>query len=735
MEHPKPRTSALATPRRSFTGPVPPSAPQSASSLQSAGGLVDTLYDHPNVKIVAFTAGSRALSAGLRAAAAPDAEPGSLSWSSQLERTIAVGPFRIYRAPGSVAFLSCGSALQPILPKSQVWCVDEQSSKFVLQIRRPNYWRIEVPVEEQEDRHRAQLLREVFDKILQFEKTECPFKRSFTVELPERPQTPVKKRPWTPVRRSSASLPLTPVTPVEIARLHRGTPRGSISLGDARSRIATGRALGEQSRRLEPPAKETLSRESEKQSTVPELGYDALPRPDLLKESHEDSSWAGPRQQAVAITAPHSNVLESIPVDVPTEITNQESGRFIPLSPSPPMSTPVSPLSPTCPSKTGLPPQTPVKHQETANATLTSKPSQTWSVATADSLSTSECSAATAPSSIQDIDSSSTCSAAAPPEDSTQLTYTSVDEESPGEPLETPMSSPTPSASSTALSPTHTRRPPIRRTTTSSSRISPSRRTALSPVPSAADLFTPRHHHQQQQQKNNNNNDNNPSSNANTTTATDTTTSVVARVRRLPMTVIHKTCEILLAPPSHLLSLMLRVAARIAAGEWRGLVFGTGEGGERVSVRWDWSDDDDDDDVNEMRRSGRARGYRYGYGYGWPGDEFWAGTGTGRGRRWKKMAGAFPESDEDDDDDYEDENENEQGEGEVGIRLGRSRAQSLSLALSLSRSRSQSPGGGEEKADERLTPDWIGRAVRELGGGRDDDLVRDRRADAERGVD
>lgn len=36
---------------------------------------------------------------------------------------------------------------------------------------------------------------------------------------------------------------------------------------------------------------------------------------------------------------------------------------------------------------------------------------------------------------------------------------------------------------------------------------------------------------------------------------------------------------------------MLKVAARISAGEWRGFVFGLGEGGELVDVRWDWSDD------------------------------------------------------------------------------------------------------------------------------------------------
>ena len=105
------------------------------------------------------------------------------SWitSWPLLRTLP-GPFRIYRAPRSVAFLSCGSALQPILRKSQCWCIDEVNSKFILQIRRPNYWRIEVPVDDPEDQQRAEELREVLNNVLQFEKTECPFKRTFTVD-------------------------------------------------------------------------------------------------------------------------------------------------------------------------------------------------------------------------------------------------------------------------------------------------------------------------------------------------------------------------------------------------------------------------------------------------------------------------------------------------------------------------------------------------------------------------
>ncbi|KAH6886495.1 inheritance of peroxisomes protein 1-domain-containing protein [Thelonectria olida] len=215
------------TPRRVATAPISLAESARASS-PLVEGIVETLYNHPNAKIISFTVSGRAFS---RSTGLPvEDAPGTLSWSSQLERTIAVGPFRIYRAPGSVAFLNCGSALQPILPRSQCWCIDEVNSKFVLQIRRPNYWRIELPVTDPEDQQRAELLRVVFDKILQFEKTECPFKRAFTVELPE-PQTPVRKRPWTPVQRSLSSSPAvdadSPDSPASTSRRASFLQRGS----------------------------------------------------------------------------------------------------------------------------------------------------------------------------------------------------------------------------------------------------------------------------------------------------------------------------------------------------------------------------------------------------------------------------------------------------------------------------------------------------------------------------
>ncbi|EFQ30476.1 hypothetical protein CGRA01v4_10024 [Colletotrichum graminicola] len=205
----EPLRPAQPAPRRVATAPVPTQVSRPSSS---AGGLIETLYNHPNVKIVAFTAASRGRPRS--PGRGPADEPGSLSAYSQLERTIAIGPFRIYRT-GSVAFLNCGPALQPMLPKSQCWALAEDSSKFVLQIRRPNYWRIEIPVTTADEQDLAVALKAVWDQILQFEKTECPFKRSFTIVLPDKPKTPVKKRPWTPPVKRALPVLSTPAHEVE----------------------------------------------------------------------------------------------------------------------------------------------------------------------------------------------------------------------------------------------------------------------------------------------------------------------------------------------------------------------------------------------------------------------------------------------------------------------------------------------------------------------------------------
>lgn len=97
MEHPQEFTRGLPAPRRVVTAPI--NVPARRRDTRDSGSLVETLYYHPNAKIIAFTATGRAFSASPTrnfAGLNEEEEAGTLSWSSQLERTIAVG--RLSRA-------------------------------------------------------------------------------------------------------------------------------------------------------------------------------------------------------------------------------------------------------------------------------------------------------------------------------------------------------------------------------------------------------------------------------------------------------------------------------------------------------------------------------------------------------------------------------------------------------------------------------------------------------------
>ncbi|KAM7197172.1 Inheritance of peroxisomes protein 1 domain containing protein [Naviculisporaceae sp. PSN 640] len=588
MESSQASGPAFPPPRRVFTAPASSLAPQPASSSQPSSGVVETLYDHPSAKIVAFTAGSRHYSlGGAGPSQIPDVAPGSLSWSSQLERTIAFGQFRIYRAPGSVAFLNCGSALQPILPKSQVWCVDEASSKFILQIRRPQYWRIEVPVATDEEVQRALLLRQVFDQILQFEKTECPFQRSFTVELPERPKTPVKKRPWTPAPRPTPALPPTPDhTPVELARVRRDVPKlEPIVVPETLESLSEPGKNSDQivetqaSPKTLPVLAETRTSEGEleakgdeaQQPEVAAVSSQRLAKAPILGNTLPALRSVTAPPQLTLNASPPSKVREEgqpepprnasrsqSPVDSQSSFHSVASWSASSLPPSPPLSNPASPLGSSCPSE--IEPE-PLGQDDSPELASITNSSPTWSACPSSDFDSS----LTAPSSVNGaVETSSTSSETAVEEDRPQTPH-------PAE--ETLENTCTSAISDSPLSETAAqvarRRPSIRRRGTTSSSISPSRR-ALSPLPSAANLFAPRR----------------PLSRSPSKGTLDV-------VRRLPLAIIQTTCEILMSPPSHLINLMLKVAARITAGEWSGFVFGTDEHGERIPVHWDWSDDED----------------------------------------------------------------------------------------------------------------------------------------------
>lgn len=94
------------------------------------------------------------------------------------------------------------------------------------------------------------------------------------------------------------------------------------------------------------------------------------------------------------------------------------------------------------------------------------------------------------------------------------------------------------------------------------------RRRTLSPLPPAANLFSPN----------------------STTQRRQPNRSKLETVKKLPFAIIAKTCEMIMGPPSHLITLMLKVASKIAAGQWRGLVYGYNDSGEQIPVQWDYSD-------------------------------------------------------------------------------------------------------------------------------------------------
>lgn len=685
------------------------------------------------------------------------------------------GAFQIYRAPGSVAFLRCGSALQPILPKSQCWTLDENLSKFALQIRRPNYWRIEVPVADEEDTRRAAVLREILDKILQFEKTPCPFERDFTVQLPERPTTPVKKRPWTPpVRTVSMNWPPQPVTPPpEFAtrtRFYNPNARRHSDFGvDLSKRSATpetpeaktearagdgsakfGTPTRPPSRRLletmETPRQETIPEEVNSEEAKPEFGIKfrsvleepepltppltAIP-PELVKKPVETTSDASvsinsevkvaddleaspkapepqrtlaipkkrepiwitkkpspttrkaqrpalPKAQSAGPTTSTASGSQGANVTVtaeksilPEDSADQESTLVVdsaerrdskdsdfedagsiegagqmrlrrtrvaafasrraattpslrlrtstpafnlpqetaeeipePSSPSAESSdsfhstqswhSPLAPPSPPMSPRRAYP--YPHENIPLARAGDGSESAATPTVSIWEKSSTGAIAGSGAGTPItpfyndhsgdvepENKDDTKPLDAPEQPAQAIPITKATAEEESSEhaaaadtDSLSTSWSS----AASRTSSPGSNTAMRHRAATTSVS-ISHTSPRALSPLPPPANLFAPRQSLRRL-----------PS----TAELSDRASTAVRTIRRIPSTILNKTCEMIFGPPTHLINLMLKVAARIAAGEFRGFVFGMGEGGEVVDVRWDWSDEHSDID-------------------------------------------------------------------------------------------------------------------------------------------
>lgn len=174
------------------------------------------IFYHPSAKVVHFA--PRALAPIPSSSAPSDFDYPvdtieTLPWRSATERTVATAPLRLEKIHGSTAFLKCGNVVHAILKNSQCWCVDGVS-KFVLRIRPLTYYRIEIPYKTGEDQGLVQELKTALPTVLRYEVTPCPFKRTFSVELPSDAMAPRRKKAWQPKDRC-ATVPRALDSPLE----------------------------------------------------------------------------------------------------------------------------------------------------------------------------------------------------------------------------------------------------------------------------------------------------------------------------------------------------------------------------------------------------------------------------------------------------------------------------------------------------------------------------------------
>ncbi|VUC34550.1 unnamed protein product [Clonostachys rosea] len=528
MDSPEVRPPGFRAPRRVASAPVTP-RPHTAEH-PPADDPVETLYYHPNVKIVAFTSSGKAL---LQNTDAARAEAGTLLASSPVERTLAV---------------------------------DEENTVFVLQIRRPNYWRIELqPAWDSGDRSTPDALREVLGMILQFEKTYCPFKRSFTVEV-EEPTTPTIKKAWTPKHTPNSGPMMGIVTP------ELGSP--------ASPQIA--RTLFDSSGR----------RRSQ--------GYDVgtchvrgLGLRSMLSDDHP-LSMAGSRRSldlllGVEGSAAHGALVSGIAGETDSKL--QESpvvSRIVDdiQSRSVTDTVPITPRDPFTDNTAASIWDDPVIERPQQFHGLTGhhgiddvKPLERALSAPLFPTHTTSQPRRAVPETILEngddnlveLDDSgpSGCVSPSPSQDSfhSVKSWESTDNLNPV-PLGQNFNSNSGVSSSTAL---EIRQSFVRRRARHRSKKSES------------DIPTGGKGHASVPAQNNN---------------IDQYQAVLGmgfleQARSLPLFILAKTCEILLGPPAYLIKLMLRIAARIIAGEWRGQDVGYDEDGEQIPVHWDLSDDDE----------------------------------------------------------------------------------------------------------------------------------------------
>jgi hypothetical protein len=376
-------------------------------------------------------------------------------------------------------------------------------------------------------------LKRVFTQILQYETTPCPFKRDFTVELPEPPRTPPRKRPWKAPERPKLLKPegtLEPESPDE----YTTAPSDNGSIGETEEESGSDTADIRDVEELTPkggPPSYRLSADK----LLPFMGPSNVPMPRSVTE---------PLRLALETPTSLGSIYSSFQSDEDTtkcptlssSVESFHSARSPVSSPSPLLPN-ITPPSPTI---------SPVQHDEGIHISRYRDHKQ-------DTPNT----IAMAGSPILSIPSNDGEGFSPPSTPALMSDCEDQRDEDWSEVLTPPQHN--------GLRNRHIHK------------------RALSPLPPAANLFSP----------------------------------TVAQ-GHLPSAFIQKACSFMLGPPVQLISLMLRIAFKIANGALRGTVSGYGENGEEIVCQWDYSDRDDifeqgpwgEDDFGVPLRGKEATGVR-----------------------------------------------------------------------------------------------------------------------------
>lgn len=479
-----------------------------------------------------------------------------------------------------------------------------------------------MPNQSADEKARVEELKKVLDRVLRFEKTPCPFQRDFIVELPEAPKTPVKKRPWKPRERSKDDLPLfpgpasphinTPSTPS--TNSNSSSPLRDYASSEAGTQVSILELEGLEEEEESLNGSEIASEVTNQDPDIPSIDS-VFEAPEVLRIEAGPQELDTQHQETPNKVSLEPSLLESSvaePIFGDYNGSDDENERFsdaaddtqlTPRSHHQPTYQPLtfelekddrpqalqSSRSVTAPPLLSLITSPPSKHRtdsplrsstiDESDSGFSSSVESFHSVQSWHSPLAPPSPPASGPSSpsssypyphnnivlpkrrhhtrdvseitvtpetprvwdIAETTNPESTSGSSSPHPQTPTLITDAGEKSDEEQFE-------------VLTPP-TAKPIIRHRATTSSN---SRRRALSPLPPAVNLFSPPRRRSRRLQT----------------------------ARHLPTAIIQKTCEILLSPPSHLFHIMISIASKIAAGEWRGVLSGHGD-----SVHWDFEDE------------------------------------------------------------------------------------------------------------------------------------------------